>query len=530
MISFPSESAPVGLRAVRDILLRRPVVAVTLFALALYLSTLTADYYWDGLAFAGRIERVARHDHGINSLFHRNHLLYNPLAYVLYLVPRALGVSVRALTILQIISALSCTIGVAVFFQIARRISGSLYIAGVGAALLAVSTCWWKSATDADAYSLSVALVLISINAVLSQTPHWYVAGGALAGAMLIHELAILSFPAVIVAVVLNTKIESRRRFAINLSLLALGVTLGVYYACAAVLFDVKKPIDVIKWAASNPYGVPFSNPIGQLSAFPLYQVDVIFGHSLREFRRFGGAPELLFAVLGIAVAAAALVVFWKTADLRAVARSIWPDRSEQTDNWLPMLSVILVWVCPYVLFLLSWEPYLLHYRVYYVPPLALLFVLVLWNYHRRTGRSVSGAAALAIIALSFFNFAFFIGPKLRISSNPLVAAARKAKNKWDEHTVIYFTENSPADGAFRYFNITPEWRVTTPKALMKLDDEIRRIYAAGGTVWVNDSASKSIDHNWLADRAYGDVINVESGNTAYHYVQLLPPRSSFFQ
>ena len=509
------------------LILQRPAVLVTVLALGLYLSTLTAEYYWDGLAFAGQIERVARGDQGIDSLFHRNHLIYNPIVYVFYVIVRSLGLSVRALTIMQIISALSCAFGVAVFFQMARRISGSLYVASVGSALLAVSTCWWRSATDADAYSLSVALVLICLSAVLSETPRWYVAGATLAGAILVHELAFLSYPAAVTAVFLSNRIQNRLAFAIKLTLLALGVTFAAYYACAAVLFDIGLPLDVMKWTASNPYGVSFSNPIKQLPAFPKYQVDLIFGHSLKGFRRFGGATEWTFAVLGITAAFISIAVFRRRASIREIARSFWPERSDRDAEWRRVAALILVWVIPYVLFLLTWEPYFLHYRVYYLPPLVLWFVLALTNYHRKTGRTPSGAVALAVLALSFCNLAFFIGPHIRDSSNLLVVAAKQANSKWNEHTVIYFTDSSPVDGAFQYFNPETEWRGATPKAIMRLDDEIQRIDAEGGSVWLNDRAAKSVSPVWLSERAYGNVINVQLDTESYVYVQLSPARQS---
>lgn len=166
----------------------KPALVAGFLALVMYLATLTANYYWDGLAFAGKIERVARGAHNANPLFHQNHLLYNAVGYLLYLVPRAFGLSCRALSVLQIASAVSCAVGVGIFFGIARRMSGSLYIAWVGSALLAVTTCWWKAATDADAYSVSVVLVLVCAATLLSEHPRWYLAGLGLAGAMLIHS------------------------------------------------------------------------------------------------------------------------------------------------------------------------------------------------------------------------------------------------------------------------------------------------------------------------------------------------------
>lgn len=513
------------LRTFANMVSRRPALFIGLLALGLYLSTLTADYYWDGLAFAVRIERVARRGQGFDLLFHQNHLIYNAIGYVFYIIPNSLGLAVRALTMLQIMSALSCALGVAMFFRMTLRISGNLYIAGVGSALLAVSTGWWKSATDADAYSLSIALVLVCINAVLSEKPRWHVAGLALAGAMLVHELACLCYFAAIAAVFLNEKIDKRVMFALKFSLLAGGVTVVAYYVCAAMIFDIASPLEIIRWAASNPYGVPFSNPIKELPVFPKRQLDLVFGHSLRTFRRLGGIPEWSFAIIGVAAAFASLAILKRRSNIGEVARSFWRSNRDRNGAWRRMIILIFVWMFPYVLFLLTWEPYLLYYRLYYLPSLVLVFVLALTNYHRKTKRPASGAGALLVLALGFCNLAFFIGPHMRSSSNPLIDAARKANEKWNDRTVIYSIDDGVADGSFRYFNPKTEWRAGTPKAIKRLDEEIERIYAEGGSVWVS-TAVNSVKPEWLADHAYGDLINVELGDTVYQYVQLLPARS----
>jgi hypothetical protein len=120
---------------------------------------------------------------------HQNHLIYNILGYVLYEAGQALHVKVRCLYLLQLLSTVSGSIGVGLFFQITHRISGSRRVAAIGATALGVSTCWWKAATDADAYIVSAMLVLLCAWVLLKERPSWYWAGGALAAAMLTHEV-----------------------------------------------------------------------------------------------------------------------------------------------------------------------------------------------------------------------------------------------------------------------------------------------------------------------------------------------------
>jgi hypothetical protein len=67
---------------------------------------MTADYYWDGITFALQIEKVARMERGAYLLFHQNHLVYSGLGYVAYFALHGLGVSLRALYLLQIATLL----------------------------------------------------------------------------------------------------------------------------------------------------------------------------------------------------------------------------------------------------------------------------------------------------------------------------------------------------------------------------------------------------------------------------------------
>ena len=439
--------------SVARIFAAKPALVAGFLALVMYLATPTANYYWDGLAFAQKIERVAAHAHNANPLFHRNHLLYNAIGYLLYVVPHGFGLPWRAISVLQIASTVSCAVGVGIFFGIARRISGSLYIACVGSALLAVSTCWWKAATDADAYSLSVVPVLVCAATLLSEHPRWYLAGLGLAGAMLIHELAALFYPAAIVAVLLSDRIENRFKFGLKLTALAWGITVVSYYAVAAWMFGITSPMDVIKWAGSNPYGVAFSNPLTTLATFPKYQLDLIFGHDFKGFRLFGGAVEVVFASIGLLAVCAAAFVISRRASVKEGLKSIWRISPDVRCQWKRTMPVLLVWIATYALFLIVWEPYVLHYRIYYAPPVVLIFVLVLSNYHHRSFSSPSGAAALAVTALFFLNLAFFIAPHMRSNSSSQVAAAREPSKKCDGRAIVYFTDRSAIEGAFQYFN-----------------------------------------------------------------------------
>jgi hypothetical protein len=184
---------------------------------------------------------------------------------------------------------------------------------------------------------------------------------------------------------------------------------------------------------------------------------------------------------------------------------------------------MLSTWIGAYLVFLLFWEPWQVLYRAFYLPALALMLGMILSNYHNATHASPTGAAALAVATLALFNLTFFIAPHMRVSANPLVAAARNARHLWNGQTVIYYTDRNEADTAFEYFNDQTEWRRFGAAARISIDDAIQRASRRGGQVWLNKGAAELVDFEWLARRARGREIALESPNAPAHYFELLP-------
>jgi hypothetical protein len=349
------------------------------------------------------------------------------------------------------------------------------------------------------------------------------VAGLALAGAMLIHQMASLFYPAALVAVISNGAIERKVRFAGWMTLLAWAIPVAVYYLCAALLHDLTSPLDVLNWALSNPTGVSLSSsPIAGTLSFPQSNFDAIVGHSFALFR--GRAQWIEFAIALTAVITAIIFVLtalrkvqvgWALKSLRQCA----PEMSAVRRLIVP---VLIAWIATYSLFLIFWVP-LVYYRSFYTPALALAFGFVITNYHLLVRNRPSGAGALAVAALALFNLAFYIGPYMRADSNALVAAARNANGVWNEGTVIYFGDRKTSDIAFQYFNPLTVWRKLSPAARHSLDREIDQIDGQGGSIWLNKGAAELVDPEWLAKHARGQTIEVRLEHADAAYVQLLP-------
>ena len=504
--------------------LRSKTLIIVISLALLYLATLTADYYLDGITFALQIEKVARMERGASLLFHQNHLLYNGLGYALYCLPRATDLPIRALYVLQITNALAGAAAIGVFFRMAERATRSRYAAVIASAALAFSAVWWKLATDANAYVVSILLILICASTLLSARPRWLLAGLLLAGAMLVHQLASLFYPAALVAVFTNQSIDKKWPFAAKLSAIAWGTTITAYTLCASLLHDIKDPLAVVKWAMSNPSGVsPSLNPLRGLALLPRGNLDMIVGHSLALYRSQGGWGEKFFALAALVTAIFFLIMFLRKVKMAGFFRNVLTVAPQARERWQAVAPMIITWIGAYLIFLLFWEPWQALYRAFYLPPLALALGLALSNYHNATGVLPKGTAALAVATLALFNLAFFISPHMRTTANPHVAAARHANQMWSSKTVIYYTDRNEADTAFEYFNDQTEWRRLSSKAQDQLDDEIRRAASQGGQVWLNKGAAESVDLDWLKQRARGREITLESPSAPARYVELLP-------
>jgi hypothetical protein len=487
-----------------------------------YLATLTADYYWDGITFALQIEKVAKMERGASLLFHQNHLLYSGIGYVVYSIARALSSTVRSLYVLQIMNVFAGAVAVGIFFHMTERLTRSRHAALISSAVLALSAVWWKLATDANAYMVSLLLMLICADTLFSARPRWLLAASALGGAMLIHQLASLFYPAALVAVLTSTSLKQRWKFAGKLSALAWGATIGAYYLCASLLHEINNPLEVVKWAVSNQSGVsPSGNPLPGLLLLPRGNLDMIIGHNFALYRNQSGSIEKLFAWTALFSAIICLAVFLRRARWIAFLKGSHIVAPRIRQSWKACAPALITWIVVYVVFLLFWEPWQVLYRVFYLPPLALALGFVLTNYHTR-GSLPTDAAALGVATLALFNLAFFICPNMRTTANPRVAAARSAQHIWNDKTVVYFANRNEADTAFEYFNVQTRWRRFNAAAKSGIDEEIRRAFDQSGQIWLNKGAAEAVDAEWLAARAHGREITLELPDAPARYVELL--------
>lgn len=497
------------------------LIFIFLSILIIYLVTLTQNYYWDGLSFSLVIERFAQGQGNLSKLFHQNHLCYNVLGYLLYHLISKTSTTVPVLYLLQIISVLSSVIGLIFFFRIVNFLIKRSDLALIGTLLLAFANCWWKCATDADSYSISIMLILITIYYLIGPKQCWWISALSFAGALLIHQLSSLTYPALITAIIFSNQIAQRINFAIKFSLLAWSITISTYYYVAIVICGIKF-LDVIRWTTTNPYGVKFSNPIKGLLLLPKYHLDMIVGFNFTTFFRFGGTLELISALILLIVLTIVLITLLQSRRLPKLIELQPAKDSPLAQVWQQILPMIGVWILVYEIFLIFWESYFISYRLYYLPAMILLLTLILANYFSNYSNASIKILIYLVTVLFCANLAFTIGPYMRIKASPIVASANQAQKIWNSKTVVLYTSSYDTDYIFQYFNRDVSWEGISVKRIKSIEQKIDEIYQEGGNVWLNRNAIKAFDERWIAARR-GAEIRVDTVDALPTYLQLLP-------
>ena len=113
------------------------------------------------------------------------------IGFVIYKLLLTVGLKLRALTALQILDAVFSSVAAVVFFLTLKSAFRSLYLASWLTLLFGLSATWWKYSTDADAYIVSVLLLLIAFRFILpTAKPRPLVVAVFYWLSMCFHELA----------------------------------------------------------------------------------------------------------------------------------------------------------------------------------------------------------------------------------------------------------------------------------------------------------------------------------------------------
>lgn len=452
--------------------MRRYGLAVFFSVLVVYLSFPTRNFYWDGIMFAQEIETGS----GGPWFFHPNHLLYNALGRELWLAANALGLNLRALSVLQIISGVTGAATAAMLFLIILEMGASAYVASCLAMLFAFSATWWRFATDAASYVPSAFLITLCVWLIVRRKRTSPVTVGiTLAAAMLFHQLAALFFPAAALALWLNGKSDTpgSRLKQLVLFALAAGVpTAGLYALVFAIERDAWTVSEFLRWVVSYSQDVTFSfNLPRNIWTSVLGHIRLIFGGNLRMVMEQRSPVSM---VAGVALAMTLLLLIARLLQLPPRL----PELRPQVRRLLPFLCV---WCGTYVLFLVFWLPQNTFYRLFYLPALFILCSSLVPDTKTKYNR-----LAMTVSALFLLNFAFYIYPQTNAAANPNLSIAEQMSGIWAPGDVVYWDVFNADNRTIRYFNPQVEWKELWGRAYTS---QIEMSFKEGRDVWFDSAA-----------------------------------------
>src|SRR2546423_3169725 len=461
---------------------RRLTILIVVVVLLLNLLFLTKNYYWDGVFFAQLIEDA----HGVNaSLLHPSHLLDQLFVYLVYRAVISAGIHARALTVFQVSNCFLSAVSASIFFRISARLFKSIYVSLTATAMFAFSATWWKFSTDADAYVLAVLLLLVCFYFLLpEQKPRPFLVAVIHAAAMLIHQLSLFFFPAALVGILIQTRGRTRKERALDLvkySVTVAAITMVTYYTTFRMGFGPPAVSRFVSWITyfSPEHGFTFSlwgNFVQSLRS----QERVILGGRLAFIREFSNLWIYALACIALGLTITFLIVtFGRFRELKATisAAATFPKRFRD------LTILCIVWIVPYVIFLLFFIPQNTFYRLLYLPAVILLIGSFIAAAESRPNHVRRYRAALFAAAFFAANLTFSQYPYSQTRANLPLQLGMKLNQAWPAGTTIYFAEFTSDNSLVKYFNPGTSWIAATPAELRQ---QLSKRAGGERTAWID--------------------------------------------
>ena len=464
-------------------LLRHPLLLVMFAGILLaYLLLLTKNYYWDGIFFSQTIEDAEYLD---PQLLHPNHLIYNLPGYLFYRAARGLGLSIRAVEVLQILNCFLGALSAYVLFRILIDCFKSVYLSAVLTLLFAFSATWWKFATDADSYIPSVLFLLISFYLILpGHKPRPLLVAVTHALSMFFHQLAILFFPVIVLGILLQTSREplKRRLFpALKYSLTSFLITFPVFYYSFYLVTGGYAFRPFLRWITnfSPEHGFTF-NAWDNLT-YTLRGHSRLFVGGRLAFLRDLQDP-LLYIMAGVALIIA-LLFFYKLIRHRSELKTAFRRAPEDESKTKALRLLCGVWIICYLIFLFFFIPQNTFYRLFYLPAIIILAGTFIAPYEAAPNHVHRYRAALFVALVMAANLTYSAYPYAQVRANPPLALALEMNKAWPQGTTVYFAAWNSDISLVKYFNPQTVWREVN---LETLEKELRDLQGkGGGSVWL---------------------------------------------
>lgn len=420
-----------------------------------YVCFLTQSHYWDGVLFSLYVEKVFQGSLATGYLLHPNHLVYTASGYLGYAILQSLQIPIRAITVFQVINVSASVASAYILFSLSKRLFHSSLLVFSSTLLFASGATWWRFSTDADGYILSVLLLLSAVAILLSQEqPSIFWAAADFMAAMLFHELAVLGYVPIILAIWFKTRDRERRIWSVAVFVGGTSVvTAGIYYAAYRFTHTDSAAQSFFSWITSVSNDTRTTGSLQQFIIANVSSYGKLFA---------GGKLSLIRDFLSVPIVAALLLAMGCLVGAVVTAR-----RRSQTDNGSldrGTKIVLWAWVAIYALFLSWFEPGNAFYKLFIWPPIVLL--IGAWcNTNSPARVRVFGWLTLA---LASWNFGAFIYPHSQVRADPVLSLAKQIDRELPASATVYYKALSPDDWYLEYFAPGRDWRPLPPNGELK--------------------------------------------------------------
>jgi len=347
------------------------------FCLYFYLSHLSFNYTFDGLAFSSQVEKD---DTPTWLFFHPHHLIYTFLGRLFFVWGKEHGATWDGLVALQFFDLLTGVMGVLIAFHLLVRETNDRLVSFLAAAGLALSHSYWYFSTIPGVRVFATVTPLFAwyVLTYLRRIPpaFGWVVGAAHGLAVLGHQTNLLLVPAFLAAILcFREKTLWEKSRAIFYYLTALTALVLAAYGFVGRFINYKKNFhDWLWWVcsyfhATKKWGGHFNESgfdRGQSAMVRAFLQDVLPVKPLNDSITFGAVESVLqYAILALLVV---LLLRFKY---------YW-------DRHRGALLVSVLWIAAFVPFFVWWEPWNIEFWVSSTIPCWILMGLVASDLARR--------------------------------------------------------------------------------------------------------------------------------------------------
>ena len=472
--------------------------ALAVSLLLVYVSMPTRNHYWDGIGFALNIEGVEQDESGhyfsgdvLGPVYYNpNHLMYNAIGRGIYLSLKSVAPAIRALDVLVMWSILSSVAASCMLFHLLLRVTARYMVSIWLTLLFAFSATWWKFSTDANAYVPgTAALMICALLVARRKGPSVLLIGLFHALAMLIHQIAICFYPAMLVAIWAHRawpNRTARTRAVLVYTAVSGGSVAGAYLAVWFVMLRRSAdPGMFLAWITSNGSDVLARKP------FFAHATDMLLAN-LRTL--FGGRVSLALGHIDVSLLIPVAVIVALCAVL--IVRALW-RREWRFPLWTFQASVHfpLVWLAGFLAFLSVWLTEYPYYRLFCLPA----FVLMLGSLLRRTnlrGRQLSHPLPAFVVLMASLNLVMYIGPYAQVEASPPLHIALQARAIWTGDVVVYYDRFTCDNWWMKYFNMRTRWRKAELGRHGLLAKEVHGTIGSGHRVFLDTGVLAHLEAN----------------------------------